>query len=568
MTRSIGYDTGIWTINHAIPFLRIASENGALDNSNHEGMIYYRPPDQPGMARRSLLVLLPLMALALSALMAMPTASAAEPWGVYPEDDGPIHLGAGETKTFHWVVFTYDSSPVGYHLTSTAEIDSGGVGVEITGNKSAVVEPGDYVKMEVKVTAERDVMTESKTLFVNLTMTRMDASEFSETRAVTVQVDSKAMFDSTGNNIFGMWENNLPAPFDTLTWSFIFTVLIWAAIAAFIYFVVNPIVTQFTKRTKTEVDDRILRIVRAPIFILIILYGAVDSLDMLQLRTETHVLIWQIYRVFMVLLLSYTAYKVFNQVLLYYAEKWAEKTATQIDDVLVPLFQKLGMIAIPLIALSVLLSVFGVDVTLLVAGLGMVSLVVAFAAQETLGNLFSGIQLQLDRPFAVGDLIEMDGGDVCEVKKIGLRSTHLYNTYDHEMIIVPNNELASNSIKNISRPDNRRCIAAETSVAYGTDLEKVGQALLSVARSHPEVVQEEGFKPFIRMTKFDESGIGFKLWFYVDSSRKQGRVGSEVRTLIDKKFKEEGIEIPFPQTVVTFKNAIPERPERNPRGSD
>jgi small-conductance mechanosensitive channel len=361
------------------------------------------------------------------------------------------------------------------------------------------------------------------------------------------------MFESSGNKIFGVWQNDLPQPFDTIAWSFIITVLLWVAIAAAIYFVIDPIIHQFTKKTKTDLDDRLLEITRIPIFALIVTYGLVDSLAILEISQDWHFTIMQAYEVLVVLIIAYTAYRIFDRVVIFYAQKWASKTDTEIDDVLVPLLHKVGIIAIPLVGIVTVLSILGIDVTLLVAGMGVIGLVVAFAVQETLGNLFAGMQLLLDRPFKVGDIVELESGEICEVKRIGLRSTTMYNTADHEIIVVPNNDVVNKKVVNYSRPDHHRSMSCEIGVAYGTDLNRVQKVLLEIAMNHPDVIKQGGQMPYVRLTKFNDSSVDFKLWYWVDIS-KMWRVASEIRQAVYERFDKEGIEIPFPQSVVTFKN--------------
>ncbi len=258
----------------------------------------------------------------------------------------------------------------------------------------------------------------------------------------------------------------------------------------------------------------------------------------------------------MVLIVAYAAYRIFDRVVIFYAQKWSAKTDTEIDDVLIPLLQKAGIIIIPLVGLVTVLGILGIDVTLLVAGMGVIGLVVAFAVQNTLGNLFAGLQLILDRPFRVGDIVELDSGEVCEVKRIGLRSTTVYNSADHETIVVPNNDMVNKKVINYSRPDKHRSMSCEIGVAYGTDLNKVKELLLDVAMTHPDVIKQEGQMPYVRLAKFGESSVDFKLWYWVDI-KKMWRVASEVRQAVYERFDKEGIEIPFPQSVVTFKNGSP-----------
>jgi len=147
------------------------------------------------------------------------------------------------------------------------------------------------------------------------------------------------------------------------------------------------------------------------------------------------------------------------------------------------------------------------------------------------------------------------------VIKIGLRSTQLYNTFDHDIIVLPNDMLANKEGRRTgTRPDNRHSQGTEVRVAYGTDLERVHKVLLNIADENPDVIKEPGQMPYVRTARLGETAVDFKLWYWVDL-KNMWRVASEMRTAVDKRFKEEGIEIPFPQSVITFADTPPKRGE-------
>jgi small-conductance mechanosensitive channel len=133
----------------------------------------------------------------------------------------------------------------------------------------------------------------------------------------------------------------------------------------------------------------------------------------------------------------------------------------------------------------------------------------------------------------------------------------MYNTGDHEIIIVPNNDMVNKKVVNYSRPDRHRSMSCEIGVAYGTDLNKVKRSLLDVAMEHPDVIKEDGQMPYVRLARFSASSVDYKLWYWVDI-KNMWRVASEVRQAVYDRFNKEGIEIPFPQSVVTFKNGVPQ----------
>lgn len=504
------------------------------------------------MRKSPILFALPL--LLILAVSVLPVVGA-QSVNVLDSDDYEKTVVAENSATFQWKVYNNNTSPYLINL-NTIEDPQGQWSLRPETNYLTLY-PGQVANVSFVFQAGVDVRGQTLSLPVWMNLTQLNDLSVTESFHRTITVHTKPLFESNQNMIFGMFVNNFPAPLNSFWGSFALTMIIWALIAGFVYFVANPIVHSLTSRTKTDLDDRILEVVKLPIFLLIITFGLVQSLDILNISVALQKFIHDVYNAAVVLLVGWLAYKVYNSVVIYYAEQWSKKSETELDDVLVPLLHKLGMVIIPVVILVVVLNSFHIDLTLFLAGAGVIGLVIAFATQETLGNLFAGIQILTDRPFRVGDVVELDTGEAVVVKKIGLRSTWFFHGAENEMIILPNNEVANKKVVNYSRPDNRRSINAQVGVAYGSDLEKVKAILLDIANSHPDVIKEDPQKPYVRLSKFGDSSIDFTLWYWVDEVKKMWRVGSEIRETIDRRFREEGIEIPFPQSVVTFKNSPP-----------
>jgi small-conductance mechanosensitive channel len=321
-------------------------------------------------------------------------------------------------------------------------------------------------------------------------------------------------------------------------------------------FVVDPVIHFMTRKTETQLDDILLRILRYPVFIFIVAYGIViNSLEILNLPRPDVRLIETAYSLIIILLVAYVAYKIFDEVVLYYAKEFAKKTDTEIDDIIVPVVEKLGMVLIPVLALIAIFNMFGYDVTVLLAGVGFLGIVIGFAAQSTLANFFAGLQMLVDRPFKIGDLLEIEGGDICEVTRIGMRSTTLYNTFTHEEVIIPNDQIANNKIVNMVEPDRKLIVTVKVGVAYGSDVEQVKRILLEEAAKLPNVLNTEDHKTVVRFSDFEASDLLFKTFLWVDDVKNQFKVGSDFREAILREFTNAGIEIPFPQSVVWLHEA-------------
>jgi small-conductance mechanosensitive channel len=331
--------------------------------------------------------------------------------------------------------------------------------------------------------------------------------------------------------------------------------LFWIGFSLILVFIVFPLLKRITKKTKTEADDIIFNTIKKPFLGITILYGVVSSLAVLSIISEELLSnLFLIYGLVLLLTLGYVIYKLFHNIVIYYGKKWTEKTETEFDDMLINVVEKIGnIIILACIGLS-LLSYFGIDITILLAGMGVLGIVIGFAAQDTLSNLFSGIQLILDAPFRIGDYIIFEGGeDVYEVKDVGLRSTKLYDLFEHTVVVIPNKILADNKIINLKRPDTAIKTSVSVGVAYGTDVKKVEDMLMEIGLSHPHVLKTENRKPFVRFSNFGESSLDFVLYVWVDDILNQWATKSELRDMIYARFAEENIQIPFPQRDIWIK---------------
>jgi small-conductance mechanosensitive channel len=256
-----------------------------------------------------------------------------------------------------------------------------------------------------------------------------------------------------------------------------------------------------------------------------------------------------IYMIILVFIVIYMAYRIFDEILEELTIKKGGRFST-FGTVLKPMFRKIGLTVIFIGGVIFGLSSIGIDVTALLAGAGVAGLVIAFAAQDTLSNFFSGIHLLLDRPFRIGDIILLETGEYCRVENVGMRSTKLYSLFDHELIILPNNNVANQKIINIVKPDTRIRKTIDVGVAYGSNLDTVKKILMDVAMNHEKVVHEPGFEPVVRFTGFGDSSLNFILLVWIDDVMKQWGVLSDLRSSIDDEFKKENITIPFPQRTI------------------
>ena len=222
-----------------------------------------------------------------------------------------------------------------------------------------------------------------------------------------------------------------------------------------------------------------------------------------------------------------------------------------------PLLEIIGSLLIIIFGITNFLSTYHVDFGVLLAGVGVVGLVFALAAQDTLSNFFSGILLLLDQGFKTGDMIYFND-TYCLIRDIGLRSTKIYDIVNHVMIITPNNSLANQNILNLTRPDRYYRIRIEVGVSYDSDPDQVEKLLLEVAEQNSDVEQDDPTRmPLVRFQDFGDSSLTFVLVAWINNVIKLRQINSDLHHQVFHKLKEAGVTIAFPQRDVHI-HGIPE----------
>ena len=211
-----------------------------------------------------------------------------------------------------------------------------------------------------------------------------------------------------------------------------------------------------------------------------------------------------------------------------------------------------------IIGVVVSLSTVGVSFTSLAIIFGGLSIGIGFGLQNIASNVISGFILIFERPIKIGDLVEIvDVNIFGRISSINLRSTVIVSL-DEKEIIVPNSQLITEAVHNLTHANDLFRLRIEVGVSYGSDVAVVRKALLEVAAAHPEVIKEPNptmknvTPPFVRFINFGESSLDFHLLAWIPDSFQRFDVASDLHFMIWEKFKEYNIKIPFPQRDVHF----------------
>ncbi|MFC1490007.1 mechanosensitive ion channel family protein [Candidatus Latescibacterota bacterium] len=228
----------------------------------------------------------------------------------------------------------------------------------------------------------------------------------------------------------------------------------------------------------------------------------------------------------------------------------ATKTETPLDEKVIPSIRKILKVVFLIVFILVVASHFGKPLSGIWAAAGIGSLAVAFAAKDTLANIISGIIIIIDRPFLLGDRIELADGTYGDVVEIGIRSTKILS-FDNTIYILPNAEISNKRITNHAYPDFKIKIRHTVGVAYGTKIEKVKEIVNDILDKHPSVLNDPEWGIYFR--EFGESSLNFLIIYWVSDYKKKFDTIDKINTEINNRFIEENIEIPFPQRDVHMK---------------
>jgi small-conductance mechanosensitive channel len=311
--------------------------------------------------------------------------------------------------------------------------------------------------------------------------------------------------------------------------------------------VVNKIMQKFEerviKRTKTELDDVLFSHARIGVRYTIYCVAGILAAKVLMIEILAKVIL-----ACLVILLIIPTTGIADALLSTVEERLTKRTKTKVDDMAVNLLKKAVKYSIYVFAGVIALDVLGINVAPLLAGMGIAGIAVGFAAKDTLSNVIGGIQIIIDRPFQLGDRIEIwsapkqqaTWGDVID---IGLRSTKIRTT-DNLVIIIPNSEIMKRDIINYTTlsPDIR--LRIPLGIAYEANIKKAEEVLLKIANETEGVLKKP--EPKVIVKKFGESSIDLELRVWIENARLRRTITSETQKRIKEEFDKSGIEIPYP----------------------
>ena len=308
---------------------------------------------------------------------------------------------------------------------------------------------------------------------------------------------------------------------------------------------IKGILPRVVRGTATELDDRLLAAVGKSIrwlVVLVVLQPATVRLTFLSAGLKT--ILGDVYFVLMAVLGFRIIWQVLEMAAQWYRDRAAQENREEQLSPMITLLVRLSQAILIVIAISILLSHFGINVTAFAAVLGIGGLALSLAAKDVIADTIDGFIILVDQPFRIGDRIEIQGvGTWGDVTDIGLRTTRI-RTRDNRVVIVPNSVIGSNQVINYSYPDPRYRIETHVGIGYGQDIEKVRRIIIETVRQVEGVLPD---KPVDALyNEMGDSAMIFRVRWWIESYSDTRRMFDRVHTALQKALDEAGIEMPFP----------------------
>ena len=312
-------------------------------------------------------------------------------------------------------------------------------------------------------------------------------------------------------------------------------------------FILDRYIKRITQKTKTDIDDKLLAALKKPLIGLIIFVGLYFSLWQVDYVQQNINIMNNIFFILAVIWFVFALNRITKVAL----EKWL---------LVSPKFKNMPQLLVRtvkafvyFVAFIIILNHFHVEITPLVATLGIGGIAVGFALQDTLSNFFAGLHIVSDKPINIGDFIELEGNISGYVEDIGWRSTRI-KTLPNTLVIVPNSKIASTTITNYSLPVPEMSVVIQCGVAYTSDLDKVEKVTIETAKKIQKTIAGavKEFEPFIRYHTFGDSNINFSIILRVETFVDKYLVTHEFIKALKKAYDKGGIEISWPVRKVYY----------------
>jgi len=338
-------------------------------------------------------------------------------------------------------------------------------------------------------------------------------------------------------------------PFNNIYMDTILVIVILFVASKLLRFIIENFVRVFTRKTKTKLDDLLLdRTEGISVWLLFFIGIRIFVVPILESAALD-----RINNAFIIFFVTFLVVRVVDVMIESWGTSFAKKTKSMVDEALLALFHRFSRIILFVIGGILILNNFNIDITPFLASLGIVGIVLGFALQSSLSNIFGGISLILDKNFKTGDVVKLSSGELGTIIDIGLRSTKM-KTFDNEMLVIPNGKLADSIIQNYAQPDMYARGIIPFGVEYGSDVDKVRKVVIDTLKKFKVIIKNDGEHPIqVLFMDMGDFALKFEARFWVGSYRDRFQTKVDATEAIYKALTKAKIGIPFPTSMVYLK---------------
>ena len=308
-----------------------------------------------------------------------------------------------------------------------------------------------------------------------------------------------------------------------------------------------PVFLKLTHRTPTDLDTRLLRALRFPLTGGIFVLGAYLSLRVPLELGEWRDAVDTVASVLAILLGIIAVASVVSNASDWYVQNVVPRTQRSLDARLFPLFRRIAIVVVYGLGAVMVLDRLGINISPLIAGLGLTGLAVALAIQPTLANLFAGTYVMTEGVFTTGDYVELQGGISGYVVDVGWRSVRI-RTWGNNLVVVPNSRFADSIITNYQKPVPAVNVYLTCGISYDSDLYHVERVCHEVMaeelNTNPNAVKEYG--EYFGYDSFGDSNINFWLFLQAKDRLASFELKTSLMQRLQHRFRAEGIVINYP----------------------
>jgi small-conductance mechanosensitive channel len=305
--------------------------------------------------------------------------------------------------------------------------------------------------------------------------------------------------------------------------------------------------TRWSKNTKTQIDDIVISAVKGPFIIWALILGIYIALEISQLPENVVGIAHKILLVLIILSVTLVLANLSIRLIKTYSSKF--EVALPVTS----LTQNISRVIIFAVGILILLKSLNIDITPILATLGVGGLAVALALQDTFSNFFAGFHIIAGKQIKIGNYIKLDSGEEGYVTDITWRTTKI-KMLPNNMVLIPNEKLAKAIVINYYLPDKEMAVLVNVGVHYNSDLKEVEKITCEVAKEVMKNVPGgvPDFQPFIRYHTFADFSINFTVILRAKEFVDQYLIKHEFVKRLHKRFAQEGIIIPYPIRAINY----------------